>query len=359
MKKLIALPILLLSFSSMAQINLLHPGMTLAEFHKSFPSAIPDIPAMTSSAYGLDTMARQTGQEVFVLSHDTVKQYNFRSDLVPGPSNDFPKADSTAYSKMMRSVREMYYHYVDMFGTPSEVKQHSPIVPKKMVVDANVFYAHWTLPEGDVKISVAPEVSVYDENQMNAPVTNDSKKDKQKSSFYVFEVTASGKGGKLRGEFEIGSTSDQFKILIPALASQVKKFPDCWMVHDTLSGADADWRFWFENNIIAGFAYDTYNGEAYAKKNADVYPILISKAKAMETDAEKQFGKPTTLVSPSTNDYVPLKKIPNAFFYDDVYYNAEWILEKDKTLFIRLHENGGKGPSFFHLEVYYGKKQEE
>jgi hypothetical protein len=356
MKKTIALLFLLLPFSIMAQMSLLHPGMTLSEFHQSFPKAVPDISAMTCSVYGADTMAGQAGHQEFTLSHDTVKKFYFQSVLVSGPSIDFPKADSAAYSKMMVSVREMYYHYTDMFGTAAEVHQHSPIVPKKMVVDAAVFYAHWNLPEGEVKMIVSPLGPSTEENLMNAPVDNSSKK--TKSAYYTFEVFATGKGGRLRGEFEIGAASDQFRSLIPSLASQVKKFPDCWMVHDTLAGADADWRFWFENNVIAGFAYDTYNGDAYGKKNAEAYPILMARAKAMESDAEKQFGKPSTLVAPPTNEYVPLKKISSEFFYDNVYYNAEWILPNEKTLFIRLHENGGKSPAFFHLEVYFGKVQE-
>jgi len=211
------------------------------------------------------------------------------------------------------------------------------------------------LPEGDVKIVVSPMGASTEGSMMNAPATNPKK---QKSEYYTFEIFASGKDGRLRGEFEIGSTSDQFKSLIPSLASQVKKFPDCWMVHDTLAGDDADWRFWFNDNVIAGFTFDTYNGDAYGKNNADAYRILLAKAKIIESDAEANFGKPTTLSMPSTNEYVPLKKVPNAFFYDDVYYNSEWTLEGGKTMFVRLHENGGKGPSFFHLEVYFGKVQE-
>ncbi len=356
MKKVISLSLFLLPFSLMAQMNSLHPGMKVTEFQQDFPKAVPDLDAMTCSVIGADTMAGQLGMEQFTIVHDTVKQYDFQSVAVPGPSNDFPKADSTAYSKMMVSAREMYYHYIDMFGTPISVGGHSPVVPKKMSVDQNVFYAHWKIADGEVRINVLPADGPQIGSEMNAPATESSKK--QKFCNYVLEIHASGKGGKLRGEFEIGSTSDQFRSLLPGYAAQVKSFPDCWMVHDTLAGADANWRFWFENNSLAGFAYDTYNGDAYGKTNPVAYPILIAKAKAMEADAEKQFGKPTTLVSPPSNEYVPLKKVPNQFFYDDVYYNAEWTLQDGKSLFIRLHENGGKGPSFFHLEVYYGKKQE-
>src|ERR1041385_3502807 len=156
MKKIIALPVFLFSFSLAAQIGLLHPGMKINEFHKNFPSAVPDLSAMTQTVSGADTLAGQIGQESDMLVHDTLKQFYFQSALVSGPSNDFPKADSLQYSKMMRSVREMYYHYCDMFGAPNEVKQHSPIVPKKLTVDPNVFYAHWILPEGEVKVTVSP-----------------------------------------------------------------------------------------------------------------------------------------------------------------------------------------------------------
>jgi hypothetical protein len=138
----------------------------------------------------------------------------------------------------------------------------------------------------------------------------------------------------------------------------VKDFPDCWMMKDTLGGQDAEWHFWFIDNMLAGFSFDSYNGNAYGGTNKAAYPILLKKAKQLVDEEQRSYGAPTLLQAPPTDAYVPVKKVPSAFFYDDIYYNAEWEMDKGKILFIRLHENGGKGDSFLHLEVYFGEKDE-
>jgi hypothetical protein len=84
----------------------------------------------------------------------------------------------------------------------------------------------------------------------------------------------------------------------------------------------------------------------------------LKKAKELVAEEQRSYGAPTLLQAPPTDVYQPVKKVPSAFFYDDIYYNAEWEMDKGKMLFIRLHENGGKGESFLHLEVYFGEKEE-
>ena len=181
---------------------------------------------------------------------------------------------------------------------------------------------------------------------------------KKKSTDYVLEISAEGKWNKLRIDFEIGVTKNQFRALMPALASQVKDFPDCWMMADTLGGRDCDWHFWFMENTLAGYSFDSYNGDTYGGTNKAAYEILLKKAKQLVAEEQRSYGSPTLLQAPETDAYVSVKKVPNAFFYDDVYYNAEWEMDKGKILFIRLHENGGKGESFLHLEVYFGEKKD-
>ncbi len=355
MKKIVLVLIFVLPIHLLAQLDKLSPGMNLQDFRKKFPTATPDFTSMTSNIYRQDTLLGIFGQSQYTAVQDSINQYSFRSKNYSGPSSDFPKADSAEYVLLLRAAVELTGHYSDIFGPPTEKKINPWDKPVRGLPDPNVYSATWKKPDGNVKIIVHQIFEI--ENNINAPA-NVSHEKKKKAAIYVMEIEASGKWPKMRIEFEIGITKKQFRALMPALASQVRDFPDCWMMKDTLANRDSDWHFWFVENSLSGYSFDSYAGDAYAGTNKSCYAVLLKKAKQLQTEEENSYGHATTLQAPSTDAYVPLKKIPNAFFYDDVYYNAEWQMEKGKKLFIRLHENGGKGESFLHLEVFFGDPKE-
>jgi hypothetical protein len=343
---------LVFPFLLQAQLDKLHPGMSTNEFHKNFPKAVPDLLSMTSSMYKQDTLLGIRGESRYVAVKDSVNEYTFHSVFYEGPSVKYPKADSAEMVKLVRAAQELTGHYSDIFGQPTETKTNNPRT--KGNETAAIYSASWKKPDASVSIIVHPEIEI--ENEINAPAVSPDKK--KKSTNYILEISAKGNGTRLRIDFEIGVTKNQFRALMPALASQVKDFPDCWMMPDTLAGRDCEWHFWFVDNGLAGFSFDSYNGDTYGGTNKAAYPLLLNKAKQLVAEEQKSYGSPTVLQAPETDAYVPVKKVPNAFFFDDIYYNAEWEMNKGKVLFIRLHESGGKGESFLHLEVYYGEKKE-
>lgn len=353
MKKYLITLAFMLPFLLNAQLDKLQPGMSLEEFHKRFTAAVPDLEAMTSFIYKTDTVFGIVGESRYMAVKDSIKLYGFHSVVVPGPSAEFPKADSADYIRLVRAAEELAGHYTDMFGVPSTQGKINPRITT--INDMNSFYVMWKRSDADIRITVRKEIEVV--NTINS-IAGDSRDKKKKSSNYVLEVFAEGKWPKLRIDFEIGITKNQFRALMPALASQVKDFPDCWMMVDTLGGRDSEWHFWFIDNALAGFVFDSFNGNSYGGSNKAVYPILLKKAKQFVAEEQKSYGEPTVLQAPPTDAYVPIKKIPGAFFYDHTYYNAEWKMSKGRMLFVRLHENGGKGESFLHLEVYFGVKEE-
>lgn len=339
----------MLPFLLNAQLDKLQPGISLEEFHKRFPSAVPDLSAMTSTVYKTDTMLGVIGESRYVAVKDSVKRYAFTSVVFPGPGPAFPKADSVEYLRLVRAAEELAGHYSDIFGVPTELSKTNP-----RIGNANSFSAIWKTSDAEIKVLVHPVIEI--ENMINAPATV-SRDKKKKAENYVLEIFAEGKWSKLRVDFEIGITKNQFRALMPSLASQVKDFPDCWMMEDTLGGRDSEWHFWFIDNALAGFVFDSYNGNSYGGSNKAAYPVLLKKAKQFVAEEQKSYGEPTVLQAPPTDAYAPVKKVPGAFFYDDIYYNAEWKMSKGRMLFVRLHENGGKGESFLHLEVYFGEEE--
>ncbi|MEO5645654.1 MAG: hypothetical protein ABIQ40_15095 [Bacteroidia bacterium] len=352
MKKNLLVLVFMLPFMLNAQLDKLHPGMRMDEFHKNFPSAVPDLAAMTSDIYKTDTIIGVKGESRYEVVKDSVKRYVFHSIPFSGPGAEFPKADSADYIRLVRAAEELAGHYSDVFGVPSKQGKVNPRATTTN--EPNSFYAIWEKPDAHISVTVRKEIEVL--NMINAPVN--SREKKKNSSAYVLEIFAEGKWSKLRIDFEIGITKNQFRALMPALASQVKDFPDCWMMNDTLGGRDSEWHFWFVDNVLAGFTFDSYNGDSYGSTNKAAYPILLKKAQQFLDEEQKSYGAATVLQVPPTDAYVPVKKVPTAFSFDDIYYNAEWEMDKGKTLFIRLHESGGKGSSSLHLEVYFGEKEE-
>lgn len=352
MKKKLIVLIFLLPFVLHAQLDKLRPGMSPDEFHKKFPAAVPDLAAMTSNIYKTDTILGVIGESRYVAVKDSVKRYVFRSTTFQGPSEYFPKADSIEYLRVVRAAEELTGHYTDVFGTPTAMTKVNP-----RTRTSAPFSVSWKKPDAEITVEVRPLIEIAEINAPNPPVT-ESREKKTKASSYVLEISAEGKWSKLRIDFEIGITKNQFRALMPALASQVKDFPDCWMMGGTLGGRDAEWHFWFIDNQLAGYSFDSYNGNSYGGTNKAAYPVLLKKAKELVAEEQRSYGAPTELQAPATDVYQPVKKVPNAFFFDDIYYNAEWEMDKGKMLFVRLHENGGKGESFLHLEVYFGEKEE-
>ncbi len=343
--------IFLLPFSLLGQLDKLQPGMKQTEFHKNFPTATEDLISMTSVIYRTDTLLGIIGESRYVAVKDSVNKYGFRSVPALGPNEVFPKADSVEFLRLIRAAEELTGHYTDIFGVPTV---HGYVNPR-IKGTGNCFVANWKRPDANISIIVHQDFVV--DNVINAPVT-DTKEKKKKGVNYVLEIFAEGKWTKLRIEFEIGINKLQFRALMPALASQVKDFPECWMMKDSLGGKSAEWHFWFIENILAGYSYDSYGGDAYGGTNKEMYPAFLKKAKMFVAEEKRSYGDPTLLQEPPTDNYTEIKKIPNAFFYDNIYYNAEWEMDKGKTLVVRLHENGGKGESFLHLEVYFGAKKD-
>ncbi len=345
----------MLPLSLLAQLDKLTPGLSLQDFRRIFPSAIPDLPAMTCNMYKNDTLLGIPGESQYTAVKDSVNQYAFRSILFSGPSSDFPKADSAELLHLIRSAHELTGHYLDIFGSPTMEKSISPRISIKDLTDPNVYSAIWNKPDGTIKILVHQDTEIA--NNINAEGKKVHEK-KMKCAKYVLEVQASGKWSKLRIDFEIGITKDQFRVLMPIYAEQMKNFPDCWTVKESVLAGESEWHMWFLENALAGFSYDNYCGDAYSGTNKACYPILINKAKQFLAEGELAYGQPITLQVPASDAYTPIKKVPNEFFYDYVYYNAEWKMDKGKNLFIRLHENGGKGEAFLHLEVYFGTRKD-
>lgn len=346
MKNFILSCILLLPLSVSAQLDKIRAGMTLDEFRKQFPAATPDVNGMTSWVNGKDSLQGMSGHATYLIRRDTVFRYQFLSDEVPGPGPQFPKADSSQSTRMMAVARTLLSHYTDLFGTPAEMNSlplGKPAANEKL--DVFVLAATWKLKGSVVRILVHRSGTEQEHNMINAPV--DTRK--QGFHYYTFQVIAEGTGMEVRSEFGNGISSAEFRNAHPGLAPQVKQPPERWIM-DSESG---EWKFWFTNNRLKGFAMDAYDGEAYRSPSTETaYAELRTLALKLQGEAEKQYGGATSATASFPSSY-PSRK-PSNNYYSEECYQAKWKTAAGELTILLDEHGGGKYSSpVFHLEVMF------
>lgn len=346
MKKLILSCILLLPLAAFAQLDKIRPGMTLDEFRKQFPAAVPDVNGMTSWVNGKDSLQGISGHTTYLIRRDTVFRYQFLSDEVPGPGPQFPKADSSQSTRMMAVARTLVSHYTDLFGSPAEMSTWPlPKTAANEKYDVYVLTATWKLRGGVVRVFVHRSGTEQEHNLVNA--TFDTRKTGY--HYYTFQVIAEGTGMEVRSEFGNGISAAEFRYAHPALAAQVKQHPERWIM-DSESG---EWKFWFTDSRLTGFAMDAYDGQAYRSPSTETaYAEMRTLALKLHAEAEKQYGKATSASASFPSDY-PSRKASNNY-YSEERYLAEWKTPSGElTLLLDEHGGGKYSSPVFHLEIMF------
>lgn len=352
MKRLVLFIAFVLPSVVFAQVDWLKRGQSLDEVKGKFPGMERDYGSMSSWVSGEAKQVNVAGRATYIITCDTVKRYEFQSELASGPCEEFPNADSSEVGNLISAARTLYGHYTDIFGTPVVYRQKYLRSPQSGSNEFEVFVAQWKSASEDILIRVYRENPSM--NQENAPPPR-NKKDPG-SCDYSFELKASGNNLRLRSELGLGMTGEQFKAWQPQLADQVQNYPDCWTFREKKDGVEAHWRFQFTQGKLSGYFYDVYAGEEYLVQTDTAYAVLLRQAKAFRAEAVKAYGKP---YKDSTD--VPEKykrpKNPN-LYYSKVAYLAQWKPGSD-FLMIRMNERGGgkQGPPVFHLEIYFGKNE--
>lgn len=350
MKRIFPLFLFLSPAFLFAQLDVLRPAMQLDEVRAKFPDLKRDYGSMTSWVSGEGKQLNITGRVTYLVRCDTVARYEFYSEPAYGPCEEFPTVDSGDAMRLLSAGRTLLGHYTDLYGTPNENRVQSFRSPTGNQREVELLYAKWKNTNDEIILRVFRPGK--EENQINAPARNE-----KESSYctYTLEVKAEGKSLRMRSEFGMGMTGEQFKSWQPALANQVQDHPDCWMREDTSGGIHTHWRFQFRNEQLIGYFYDAYAGTEYGETTELAYTALLERAQKLKEEASKQFGAPYKDSTSVSKKYSSPKKTSN--YYSRVDYLAQWKPGKD-FLMIRLNERGGgkQGPPVFHLEVYFGKR---
>jgi hypothetical protein len=352
MKRSLLFILLLCPALLIAQLDVIRPGMSLAELQRNFPGLQHDFDAMTSRVAKKDSLLGLSGYTNFLISRDTAVRYQFTSEQVAGPCDKFPAADSAAFLKMMISARTLVSHYSDLFGKPATLVINPARAAAGEAWEVIVLKAEWKIRGDFVRIEVTRPGKSADEYHPNAMVDNRP----MDRCYYVFDLMAEGTGREVMGEFGLGVSKKEFKYRFPDLAPQVEDFADTWRLEDSLTNKYASWQFQFVNDKLVAFSFDLYDGSDYGNESAAAYKLVLGRAQKLQAEAEKQFGKADSVTTKVPQEY-PDRKI-SGNYYSRINYEVKWKQRTD--LVIRMSEYGGgkQGQPVFHLEVHFMTKPE-
>src|SRR6185295_6127451 len=198
-----------------AQLDKIHPEMSLAEFRAVFPKAVMDGTGAKERVLTTDSIYGASGLATYTFYRDTITQYSFTSDALSGPSQKYPGADTNGVSKIMAAARALYQELVLKFGAPSEKYSTSYLFPQKTTSETSVFGAKWRVKGGVIII----KVKEFD---------GDSSKDKNNkfhsgpTGFYYLNVEALSNTKSLSPQFNMGFSKSEFRKKYPAYSSKIE-----------------------------------------------------------------------------------------------------------------------------------------
>ncbi|MBI3509109.1 MAG: hypothetical protein HY064_00480 [Bacteroidetes bacterium] len=349
----------IIPFALRAQLDRIKPGMTKKDFLDEFPQAKPDAEFLNHWFEIEDTLANVHGTAIYQMENDTVRSFQFQSGNHAGPSPEFPKADSTELSNILKSARIVCKRNIVLFGNPTKMIVNSFMTPDTAWT-TDIFYAEWETGDHDVSMEISREGKKIDlprENrEMNA--NYDAHKEKPTSANYTFLVTAKGKNKQLEKKYCVENTSAELKVNRPALKDDIEKeiIPGkmIYSFTDSLKNREGNWNFVFKNEQLDQFSYALYAGTLYAGPDDDV---LIPRAKELEAEAEKNYGKPDSVIT-NPSPFGRKDVNTNCWWCDFPRYEAYWHYGNKKMNLKLTEVVKGKEPEHYLLEVNFNKPED-
>jgi hypothetical protein len=340
----------LFPFTSSAQLEKINPGMTLEEVKKNFPDLQPDFSSMSSLIESVDTFEGLKGVTEYVIRQDTLLRYDFTSNNVSGPCQDYPGADSIKYHQLISVARNLLKQYTLLYGNPAEHSSMSPLTDDTSQFPVPVLYAKWIQGDNELRIAVN-RPGKHTRQLPNGPPP--SVEDLKPGCKYLLEILSIGTGKAFRKSCGNGITGLEFKNLHPSLAVQVENHPDSWAVVDTNTSRYGNWEFTFEGGKLDSYDLMINDGAAYSHSTDTAYLLLRARTLMIEKEAEKKYGKPFKLVN-KMFDKFPGRG--SRLYHTTTYFGEEWKMD-DKKLYIIFNEtsNFKEFEPIFRLQVYFGR----
>lgn len=350
MRKLM-LVLLLCPSLAFAQLDRLRGDMSEADFQLKFPEAKRDFEKDAGWIELADSVHGTTGRSSWRIYNDTVVVHRFTSGRVEGPSDKFPKFDSTGVHKLRESADALRRKLELSLGKPNKLYNVSFIAPNPM--GTGIFYfAEWNFPDnGIVRITVMKEVPQSDKTPPSgyahiAKPTN--------AQTYQLTLNIDHRNLFTSGTFSIGKSATEFFIKYPNLKVQ-GGFVDLhtYVIYDSLLSNDAVWIFWFRKGKFGRMEFTAPIGKKHGATSAKaIYPLVYQRTNDLLAQGNQSFGQPDSLYNVMPKEFP--QHDANTYYENQLVY-CRWTGEHEKVLLFVKERAGENNEGTFWMAVYFNR----
>jgi hypothetical protein len=341
---------LFLPFAMQAQLDRVRTDMTEAEFIKAVPEAVRDYDKEAAWVHDSVEVAGISGEATHRFYRDTVVAYHFTSKSVHGPSEEYPRGDSTNVHRMKSSAEAIKKVFEIEHGKPQQFWNTSLTAPNPMN-NAVVYLAQWSDSKDQIiRISIIAQ-SVH-ANHINGPAISSV----PPFESYELNIVVTMPAKDTYSRYGIGQPSEVFFLANSALLEQGSfRNNHIYSIVDSATSPNAHWTFVFVKDQLATMEYSAYIGSQYgANDDATSYSLARTQALKIHAQSKKTLGKNDTL-----DNHMPDKYTVHArnVAYSEMWFYGDWIPKGGYAVLQLMEIGGGKNPATtFAVTFYYEKR---
>ncbi len=340
---------LLIPFVMSAQLDRIKVDMVESEFVKAVPEAKRDYDAESGWVNNTDSVGGLNGEKRWKIYNDTVVEYNFHTQYIQGPSEDFPKVDSTDVHKMRTSAEKVCRSMELVHGKPSLSRSVS-FTGSNPMNNPIIYIAEWNTGQGMLRVTISSSVKPV--NNINAPRIVSPQTTK-----YQLTIVVTDRSLHSMLNYSIGQPATVFFLNKEYLREEALFMNyHYYTITDSLTAPNARWKFTFASDSLIEFNYQAYFGMSYGSRNDSIARAdAEAKTLALISQGQKSFGLPDSSFNKIKGPYQALPRVNS---YDRGWIYALW-LEESAFAFCSLTETGGgKHPAatFFVGVTYLSKR---
>ena len=336
-----------------AQLDRVRINMTESEFIKAFPEAHRDYESEAYWVTDFDTIEGATGNSLWRVLNDTIREYSFRSLKVDGPSYRYTTVDSSRVHNLRMSAMKLEGDLEKMLGKPTTFRYKGLLERPRQIEGSRspgmetaeqneILFAQWIFDDGKViMLNVSTDLSPG--NRINAPVSVQT----QKSESYELDITIT----RPLPAFGVGYSTTRFESLHPGILGEPVT-DHFYRFTDTLSAPDGQWTFRFRDQKISQMDFTAYNGTAYGDRiDAISYSIDKYRAEKLLQEGISSFGQPDSISNRITQKYEPSDL---SIVYRKIYLDVNWVTANGPVHLLFEEWGGGKKPGVaFSIQIKY------
>lgn len=334
-----------------AQLNRIKLDMTEAEFRMAIPEAKRNLEAESGWIEDTGSVNSMSGAIAWRIYNDSIQAFYFTSETVQGPSEQFPKFDSSAIHELKVKADRLRASLELVHGKP-QMHYNECMSCATMMDNPFVYFAEWVFPgNGSIVIVVS----------LVLPLGTGINKDyepERKSETYELFLHVKSNSTYTKTKYDVGRSATEFLQMHPEYEPQAKfTHNHLYSIKDTATNNYSNWQFIFIDDQLTYIEYNAWLGSNYGDNDIEAFHAGKKKATELLAEAKVLHGRPS-----SSENITPKEYFVHTDYlsYSNEYMNMQWH-EKEGTATMEFEEYGGGKHvgTTFHIQYIFerGKKK--